>query len=424
MAEAIAVVASVVAVIQITDRIANFCRHYLGSVRDAPSDIRLILLETTALNTIFENLRFLNTCKQADVSKAVRSLAAPNGPIEGCKRAVTELEQLLPTEHTSHQTRSWWKKRKAKVTLTSLAWPMKESNARKLLEEIGRCKLTINLALSTDSFQDIKHIKQKTADIHDTLFGVEQHEICQWLACTDPSPLHNTARSQHTRGTGDWIFEYQDWRDWIDAKCRCLWIHGIPGAGKTVLISHVIQHIQTHCQNRPNLRAAYTYYYCYFGRNQNEAAPFLRWLLNQLCRRYRRVTGDIYELYKRGTEPSIIELLQALEEVLNQFDIVYVVVDALDESTPRDKLLKVVGDLITDFRFSKLQFLASSREYTDIEKTMKKLSKPISMANPSVQGDIRLHIRSLIASNRHYKRWPKHLIDEVEEAVSSRAQGM
>jgi hypothetical protein len=187
-------------------------------------------------------------------------------------------------------------------------------------------------------------------------------------------------------------------------------------------MSHLVQHVKEYCKDIP--RTAHAYYCCYFGHDQDEAAHFLGSLLNQLCRQSNLVIPTIYNMYKAGGEPNLLELLEALQEMLIHFDTVYVVVDALDESLPRDNLLKVLRDLVTDLQFQKIQVLASSREYIDIETTMEAISVAVSMSNPFVEEDIRSLVRSLIASNHRFSRWPRDMLDELENAVATGAHGM
>jgi hypothetical protein len=148
--EVIAVGSSVIAIIQITDRIIGLCKFYIETARDAPSDLRVILLETSMLKTIFENLQFLIACS-SEASAIVRSLAGKDGPIEGCWRSISELEKLFPSDSVQGMGKSRGKKRKVKAALATLAWPLKESKAKKLLDEITRYKMTISLALTTES---------------------------------------------------------------------------------------------------------------------------------------------------------------------------------------------------------------------------------------------------------------------------------
>ena len=150
MAEVVAIGASVIAIIQITDRIVGLCKQYITTVQDAPSDLRLILLETSALKAIFENLSFLTAC-DSGLSNIVSVLAGVDGPIEGCLKSVSQLERLFPSDWMQHTGQDRSKKQKVKTTIAALAWPLKETRARKLLDEISRYKTTITLAVTTES---------------------------------------------------------------------------------------------------------------------------------------------------------------------------------------------------------------------------------------------------------------------------------
>ncbi|KAL5593067.1 hypothetical protein FOBRF1_012169 [Fusarium oxysporum] len=132
----------------------------------------------------------------------------------------------------------------------------------------------------------------------------------------------------------------------------------------------------------------------------------------------------MHGLFKRGTEPSIPELLDTLEQILQVFSCVYIVIDAVDESNPRDELLEVIHTLVTDRRFPNLQILVTSREYMDIERVMEKVSVSVPMSNELVEQDIRLYVRSILCSNLKFQCWPDDILIEVEDAVSTKAKGM
>ncbi|KAL8791173.1 MAG: hypothetical protein Q9195_006012 [Heterodermia aff. obscurata] len=424
MAEVLAVGASVIAIIQVADRIIGTCKSYISSVRDAPSDLRTILLEISALKTVVENIKFLNSC-DSHGSPILDRLCGADGPIEGCLLSVNELAGLFPPDHAHMSEQSQSKRTKIKSTLVSLAWPLKETKARKLLDDILRYKSTITLALTTDTCQDIKDTKLKAFDIHDMMTGNQREEVYQWLHHTDPSPNHHRARKNYKSETGDWMLRSPEWLDWLETKVRCLWIHGIPGAGKTVLMSHLIEHIKQFCDPSPRKpETALVYYYCYFAHNQDETTPFLKWLIIQLCRKAEYVPAVVNKLRKYGGEPSIADLLDALASILTRFKVVYVALDAIDESDPREDLLMVFQEFVTETRFKKLQLVASSREYIDIERIMAKFSVPVSMNNPYVEMDIRRYVKSFLQSCDRFGPWPSGLLDEVEEAVTMGAKGM
>jgi hypothetical protein len=216
-----------------------------------------------------------------------------------------------------------------------------------------------------------------------------------------------------------------EWNNWIECKNRCLWIHGIPGAGKTVLASYLIEEIKRHCKALLEKKCTHIYYYCYFGHNQDEAAPFLRWVINRLCRESDAMPSRVYDMFKHGGTPSLVDFMDALELMLSaSFDTVYITIDAIDESMPRADLLKLLRDLATDARFKKIQLLTTSRQYLDIERVMEEVSVEVSMSNSLVDEDIRTYVQSQLHTLPKFKRWSPNLLVQAEQALISKAKGM
>ena len=150
----------------------------------------------------------------------------------------------------------------------------------------------------------------------------------------------------------------------------------------------------------------------------------LRWLLDQLCRQARCIPTTLFQLYQAGREPSLPELLACLEAVLKNYDRVFLIVDAVDESSPRKDTLRVLRDLATDARFNKFQILVTSRLYIDIEEVLQEFSMSMSMSNPDVTADIRHFVQSAMQSNPKFRRWSPELLEETQEALAIGAQGM
>ncbi|KAH7094916.1 hypothetical protein FB567DRAFT_511316 [Paraphoma chrysanthemicola] len=422
MAETVAVVASIIAIIQISDRVIGCCKFYIQSTTDTPTELRVILVEISTLKTVLESLQFLQTCAHA-APALWKQLSGQDGPIEECKRSITALEKLFPAgKFPVSRSQPGPKRRKMENVRTALAWPLKARQARELLRVIIQQKTIINLALTTESSQDIKLIKKDTTDICSKLTESQQREIYRWLEKTDPSPLHNRAWKLHEQETSSWMLRSPEWNEWLAGNLRCLWVHGIPGAGKTILASFLVEQLKCHCKHRK--RIAFSYYYCYFGHNQDEASPFLSWTISQLCRQAQFVPDLVHELFRQGGQPSLTELLLALEASLQKFDVAYVVLDAADESKPREDLLRVLRDLASDARFSKIRCLVTSRKYIDIEQALEPISRSVPMSNGLVEDDIRMHVRSILRSKPKFQLWPADLLIEVEKAVVDGSKGM
>jgi hypothetical protein len=141
---------TIIAVIQIADRLIGLCKFYVKTVNDAPADLRAILVEISILKTILESLQFLvaANCSQSAIFDR---LSVPDSPIEHCHELLLELEKLFPSgiDYTADSNRS--KRRRVNVDRVALAWPLKKAKAYKLLDDIVRCKTTINIALTTES---------------------------------------------------------------------------------------------------------------------------------------------------------------------------------------------------------------------------------------------------------------------------------
>jgi hypothetical protein len=141
--------AGVIAIIQMADKIISVCKDYVTTVKDAPKDLRTIMFEVGSLKCVVEVLELLlsqETC--GDASNILRRLNCSDGALEGCKKSLRDLESLFPAPKESATD---GKRQKLLCSLTRLAWPFKADKARKLLDDIGRHKITISLSLTTEA---------------------------------------------------------------------------------------------------------------------------------------------------------------------------------------------------------------------------------------------------------------------------------
>ncbi|KAL0778351.1 hypothetical protein CaCOL14_006004 [Colletotrichum acutatum] len=200
----------------------------------------------------------------------------------------------------------------------------------------------------------------------------------------------------------------------------------MPGAGKTILASQLANKIEKSCA-QSNLNGTVSIginYYCHFGRNQDESAPFLQWVLDRMCKKVKQVPDILWDMFEDGGEPDPSDLLNAVEAVSHYFSSVFIMIDAVDESSPRDELLSVLRDLATDHRFAKIRLLVASREYLDIERVMREISTEVSMRNAELDADIRLYTKNRLTVNKSLRTWPEDLRAEALEALTIGAKGM
>lgn len=148
VAETLGVVSSTIAIVQISQTIISVCQFYIDAVNGVSSDLRVILIEVSALKGIAESLQFLTKPNIAN-SGLLNELAAIMGPIDGCKKALEELERLFPPAAVSIRGQRS-KRQKLDVPAVVLAWSLKAAKAKKLLQEIMQHKTTIDIALTAE----------------------------------------------------------------------------------------------------------------------------------------------------------------------------------------------------------------------------------------------------------------------------------
>lgn len=250
-----------------------------------------------------------------------------------------------------------------------------------------------------------------------------REKVLGWLVKSNPSSNHNTACALQDSHTGTWMMRSNEYQEWKNGSTRFLWIHGIPGAGKTILFSYIVEDVKQYCKTLGSKDVTYSYYYCYFGRAQDEVPHFLRWVINQLCRESQYIPQEILDCFGKDEDPSVAVLIQALSTVLRNFRRVYLMLDALDETLERQNLLRLLNQLAEE-SFEKLGLLVSSRKEIDIETSLAPISTCMSLSNPYVDEDIRIYIKNQLRDHHKLRTWPKSLLDEISTALVKGAQGM
>ncbi|KAI0099457.1 WD40 repeat-like protein [Daldinia grandis] len=142
-------------------------------------------------------------------------------------------------------------------------------------------------------------------------------------------------------GSGDWIFknnEFQAWRSPVLGH-SVLYINGIPGAGKTTLVSSVIRKL---LDDKHSATVSYYVAYFYFKHQQpgkKSHNSLLRSILDQLIIQDPAMSDHMFKKISVMDSPSLrlTKTLEALvKEALGCHQISYIVVDGLDESTPKE----------------------------------------------------------------------------------------
>ena len=135
-------------------------------------------------------------------------------------------------------------------------------------------------------------------------------------------------------GTGEWFLKSATFQNWVSGDGETLWTPGIPGAGKTILASIIIDELRRNFEHSPGVRIAGAY--CSYRDQQAQT------LFNMLSGLWRQVidqdaahSNDIQELYRRHRDskrqPSLNDLMRIFGNEVQKHSRLFVVIDALDE---------------------------------------------------------------------------------------------
>lgn len=166
-------------------------------------------------------------------------------------------------------------------------------------------------------------------------------DVLNWLSPLTFRPFHEEVREKtvrqdttvHARTSGNysgkWLLESDAFEEWRSRETRKLWYHGMPGAGKTVLASVVIDHLIGLSHSLPgedSFKVAYLYL---TYKQQHSLIHLLGSIVRQLVQDDEKLPDIVlkeYTLHKnRGNEAPTQQDLSIMLASLVQDRSLYIV---------------------------------------------------------------------------------------------------
>ncbi|KAH6888665.1 hypothetical protein B0T10DRAFT_573510 [Thelonectria olida] len=328
------------------------------------------------------------------------------------------------------------------------------ANINAMQENVDRCCTVFGLQRHIETNDEIKNLFQRLdssisrwderlSAINDHLNRDDRSNILQWISSEPNLQHHRQAHSEILQGTGTWLFHDSKFLEWKnETASSILWLHGIPGSGKSKLLSMVVEDAyQAFTQKQA---PAPVFFYC--SRNpaepgRSDPATIMASLLKQLSR--PEVGGPILqpvidEYNKRKKDGSIsmpltrtesANLMLKLLETYKSTTLT-IAIDALDEcdTETRLDLLDEIEKLLRNSPCL-LKIFVSSRDdqnlvnrlehYPTLQLSSQKNSKDI---NRFLQTETaRLIGQGRLFSSSNSKQ---ALQKEIVEVLSLKASGM
>lgn len=212
-------------------------------------------------------------------------------------------------------------------------------------------------------------------------------------------------------------------------RTRFLWLHGIPGCGKTILSSTIIRELK---DRKTDSQTVLYYYFTFTNKSMQEYEGMIRSLIIQMVA--ARIEGSqkyvdqLYAACANGTQqPSLQRLLDTLRDMLLGAGHVYIIVDALDECENRGNgLFHGIRELQL---IPETRLIVTGRMEQDIKSSIGSWARErdmISIQSNLVENDIRAYINTRVREHDGLSRWqsrPK-IQEEIEATLLEKSNGM
>lgn len=454
MAEVVTLLGQISTIVDLSHDLISGCCALISTVQDAPKEVEEVRREVTTFQQNIMGLQAIISSNPNEIQRLVQ-LNASSGTFHGAKEIITEILDLV-------QTRSrvglGSKRQKLLTTFEGAERNANKTKVKELLVKLGRYRDLIQISLSTaiaspvvETRRDIGVLNQRVQAIHDGQTRIQESqtqfqesqtqfqqsqtqlqddarrlEVLRWFGVDleGNRKKHKDTLLQHEGNTCDWFIRDPNWSRWM-RETAFIWVTGSPGTGKTVLASYLIEKA-----NIAFSRKGVAYYYCHHSHNQDESVPFLQHIVKQLISQTNHVPDQIYESHKQNSSLDTDELLRCVaERSLRIQSGIRVIVDAVDESKPRDNLMDILFALGTESRFERVSLLVTSRPESDIEERIQSTRRmmavqsqivKISMCNPGVQADIKNYVRSELNKSPFGESFRR----EIEQCIVGGARGM
>ncbi|KAJ6594719.1 hypothetical protein B0H19DRAFT_860962, partial [Mycena capillaripes] len=252
----------------------------------------------------------------------------------------------------------------------------------------------------------------------------ERDRILEWITSLNFFQRQADIISVWQPGTGEWFLKDNKFRDWESSAQRILWCRGMPGAGKSVLVSMVVNHLRLQSHNINTAVAC-----MYLNHKETE----MQTLANLLASLWKQLVVDkpmppaVHELYKahheRGTRPLPDEVLKILHSAVAEYSKVYLIVDALDEY-PEAPRLKLLEYLLMMMKAPTVNLMLTSRPHITLDPFFPGRSiLDINADENDIRQYIDVHIQKSPRLSKHVRTRPE-LNEEIKSKILSNVQGM
>ncbi|KAG9558105.1 hypothetical protein KCU71_g10405, partial [Aureobasidium melanogenum] len=257
----------------------------------------------------------------------------------------------------------------------------------------------------------------------------EREDFLRWLSPQDfRGKQHDLSEVKHP-GTGDWLLQTSEFLKRAKTACsQLLWCHGKPGAGKSVLASHLINHIRLNYATEKQTALCFAYL-SFTDEQFQDLTPLIALLLKQVIKQHGTVPKQLLKAKQEGDKPTSVSNTNMFLSVAKLYQRIFIVIDGLDECS-EDRRSPILDFIVKTLRESSstVKLFVSSRKEYDIDNRFIHLNTPAIELEPGkITPDIRSFVRheaSRLRSESQLRIRDDALFEEVVQNLVSKSDGM
>ncbi|KAI9656998.1 MAG: hypothetical protein M1829_000355 [Trizodia sp. TS-e1964] len=333
--------------------------------------------------------------------------------IEGCRNQIETLDKLLAKTLPAVGDSRLKKSTKAFLSIKQ------ETKVEEISNSLSRyiATLTFYHISASSNLQPLKNTKLV--------------EIRRWLASPDSSVNYHKAKKLCQPNTGLWLLESENFKRWKENESTFMWLHGIPGCGKTILSSTVTNDIISSYSGDPGVVVAY-FYFDFTDIEKQKPDLMVRSLISQLSEKCVEMPADLEALYSScdggNRQPSLDALIEVLHAMLKGFPQSYLILDALDECADRAILMEILEQM-SRWQLKKMHVMVTSRKELDIEISLEAIVNEehiVCLQSQLVDKDIETYVHQRLSIDRGLTKWQKdaEISQEIETTLIKGSRGI
>ncbi|RYP14230.1 hypothetical protein DL765_006510 [Monosporascus sp. GIB2] len=279
--------------------------------------------------------------------------------------------------------------------------------------------------------ENMQQIAQENLEKH------KQRVLCIQEKLRAPNYQTDQEMSTEARSgkdSGKWFFKDPKFQEWLTPTRPghgVLYIHGMPGAGKTTLVSAIVEKLLDETRLSADTRCMAYFYFKHNQPDKESHNSLLRAILEQLISRDAILSDHLFEQISSAegvnlrSSKTLDNLIRASME---NYEIAYVVIDGLDETTQDESektvnwLLSLITRGLGDAK-PKLRVLICGQRDGLLDKVFAPYPS-MSLETSGHQADIREYCQRFCARIRAKFDIQPSIEDDIVSRVVSEAQGM